>query len=418
MKKKIVKKLFAGVMAMTLCLGTTMMVSATESTNPAAGDVPQSRKVALTKVFDVPEAVTTPEATFTFNFEQISVGDSVTDDAKILPVNLTFSETDTKVDGRIAKESKDVLRNTTFPRAGVYVYRVSEATDTVEVAEGATMTYDDTTYILTVYVKNGENGPEVDTATVEKEGEGDDENRGKVNPAPTTDTESGDEGDENTDANPTTDGLDNKFAFVNAYNKNGGGVIDPVDPDPVDPDPESYGLKVSKTVAGDYGDRTRGFSFTLDLQLPASAQTAGITSVKGFICDADNKLVGDPIEFANGSTEFTLAHGQYLTFKSIPAGTTYTVTETGTPSYQGSAAITVNGESATGASAGMGENLVTEANAVGSDAGNSTDVTNTFDDQSTTPTGILVNNLPYIAIILVAVVGCVVIIASRKRRAN
>ena len=63
--------------------------------------------------------------------------------------------------------------------------------------------------------------------------------------------------------------------------------------------------------------------------------------------------------------------------------------------------------------------LVADKAVVGEMVGkNNAIVKNTHDDASTTPTGIIVNNLPYVALLLVAVVGCVVIFAGRKRRAN
>jgi hypothetical protein len=80
-------------------------------------------------------------------------------------------------------------------------------------------------------------------------------------------------------------------------------------------------LYVGKTVAGDYGDKTRSFSFT------ASFSDACV----GRVYDADGNQVGSDIAF-DGDIEksFTLADGQYLVATNLELWTTCTVTETDT----------------------------------------------------------------------------------------
>lgn len=73
-------------------------------------------------------------------------------------------------------------------------------------------------------------------------------------------------------------------------------------------------LSVTKTVTGAAGDTNKYFNFTVKLS---------DTSVNGLYGDA-----GTGMTFNSGTANFTLKHGETKTAKDIPAGVTYTVTET------------------------------------------------------------------------------------------
>lgn len=425
-KNKIVSKLFAGAMALTLCLGTCNVALA------APGDTTEAKGVSITKELDIAEGIQTPEVTFSFTFQQVKEGTYTakgSDEEKVeLPVanaeaaintvNLKFTNEDASTNNAVVKESKNILAKTTFPNAGVYKYVVTEVPGEATINNGngeGTMTYDTTVYNMYVSVKNGANGTEVDNVVIEKEGEETGDENNKVEGAPSTEEEvdSTIAGD---DTNESDSAVGNDFRFINKYTKNGGGIVDPEKPDPEkpDPNPDQSALKITKNVEGDLADLTLGFKFNVELEIPASAD---VESVEGFIYNADGTYVSNKT-FANGNNDFTLAHGQYLTFKTLPAGTQYTVTETGTKNYTGVTSTIVGGGDAAKVSGVKNESVSTAQSLVSEKAGNSTTVTNTYDDQSATPTGILVNNLPYIALILVAVIGCVAIMAGRKRRVN
>ncbi len=156
--KKIVKKLFAGVMALSLCFGTNMVAFA-----EPAGDSTQAPRASLTKELDIAEGIQTPEVTFTFNFVQDKAGSYKTQTGESLPVTSTdyaldsvklmFTSEDQQTDGKIVKESQNILADANFPNAGIYKYTVSETSGeaTVENESGeGTMTYDTTTYSMFV----------------------------------------------------------------------------------------------------------------------------------------------------------------------------------------------------------------------------------------------------------------------------
>lgn len=431
--KKIVKKLFAGVMALSLCFGTNMVAFA-----EPAGDSTQAPRASLTKELDIAEGIQTPEVTFTFNFVQDKEGSYKTKTGESLPVTSTdyaldsvklmFTSKDQKTDGKIVKESQNILADANFPNAGIYKYTVSETSGkaTVENESGeGTMTYDTTTYSMFVVVKNNADGTGtvIDDVIVEKDGE---EGDAKVDPTPTTDkdqdTDNADQGD---DTNDAATGEGNSFRFVNTYTKTTGENPDtPINPG--EEDTTDSALTVSKKVVGDMADLTKEFSFAITLNYPETAKDVA-KEITAYRVGKDGK-VKEVLQFeegvdadvsAAGANTFKLSNGEYLAFKELPAGTTYKVKELGTTNYTGSIITTSNNNAAAEEKAEKSANLVASQAVVGEMVnGNSAAVTNTYDDQSATPTGIIVNNLPYVALLLVAVVGCVVIFAGRKRRSN
>jgi len=132
-------------------------------------------------------------------------------------------------------------------------------------------------------------------------------------------------------------------------------------------------------------------------------------------------------------TQFTysLQDGQKLVFVDTPVGTSYSVNETGTLGYTpsetvtyGSTPLQTNTDAGTKGSALSTDTAIAPVfggvayttNLVG-ESTNSAAFTNDY--QTITPTGILINNLPFIGLILLAVgaFGAYVVVKSRKRKA-
>lgn len=431
--KKIVKKLFAGVMAFSLCLGACL------GTSGVAVAAPEDNvRVSLTKELKVASGIQTPDATFTFKFEQSKTGqytgagdakfDVATDDASINDVNLKFAQGEDNASGKIVKESTNIFADGkyNFPHAGVYKFIVSEVAGTEKVDNGngeGTMTYDANRYIMFVSVKNdGNGGLTVDNVIVQPE---DPENPGEPAGAKKDATPGKDENGNEIPEEPSTEdgddtnlvGTGNDFRFVNTFTKTTGGE----DPDPVVPDepddPSTSALIVQKNVVGESANLTQMFNFHITLTVPETATEAEKT-INAYTVDKDGVVVRNDITITSGvKYDFTLAHNEYLGFKSLPAGTTYVVEEDGSENYTGSVITTTNQVADPEVKADKEANLVANKAVVGEKVGeNNAIVTNTHDDASTTPTGIIVNNLPYVALILVAIIGCVVVVASRKRR--
>lgn len=346
MKKKLVKTLLAGIMAVSLfaSTGTAKKVSAQGSQTTAS----------ITKNLEMAEGVTTPNNTFTFKVTK------VTQDAPdISAKTITYTSGDTRnaTDGKITitKSTENLLNGVTFPHAGVYEYTITEeGTD----ATGYGMKYDHSSYTLKVYVANGTNGPEISDVKVEKDG---------------------------TKLDST------KMTFNNTYTKKGN-------------DGGDNSLEIRKVVAGNYGDKTKEFTFNITIR---KAATEDRTTYTGKVGERE-------YTFTTGqSQEVKLKDGQKLVFEDLPAGTTYSVTEIGTEGYTPTAAVVENGTDRT-QNSGKGESITVSNKLVGENA-NSTTVTNTYDDGSITPTGILIQNLPFILLAVVCIVGIFVSVVSRRK---
>ncbi len=157
-------------------------------------------------------------------------------------------------------------------------------------------------------------------------------------------------------------------------------------------------LTVSKEVSGNLASQTQKFdidvTFTSDKPV-LSAITCG-----------DGQTIA-PGDWQDGSAAVTvrLAHGEDVTFNNIPAGVTYTVTEqakheaadpNGSNSETGYT-VTYEGETGT-----IAENVTAAAKVINTKG-------------TTVNTGVVLDSLPYVLLIAVAVVA-VVLFTVRKRR--
>lgn len=85
---------------------------------------------------------------------------------------------------------------------------------------------------------------------------------------------------------------------------------------------EMYSISVTKTVRGNQGDKTKEFDFVLKLTAGDGIEfPAAVEYKKG--------KENGKIDLTNGEAAFKLAHGEKITFKDLPAGIGYEVTESG-----------------------------------------------------------------------------------------
>ena len=352
--------------------------------------------------------------------------------------------------------TSDIFAGITWPHAGIFTYTVKETTPTSGAIPG--ITYSLAEYDVDVYVANKSGGglyvAAIGAIRVKKDDGTNEATNTKVIPPPGGD--------------PTVTGDYSKMEFINNYTKSGG----------LDPREEGdHRLDINKIVARpntaedtDFGDRTKYFNFTVTIQKPATITETPttykayvvipnttavpgkefevVTSVKNvensslFITeekDEVNNKYGDYILVTAG-TEITikLQHNQHLVFVGdLHYGSTYIAVEKGEPGYIAKVGI-YDGTS----TAITLENTNTNTNRSTADPGkpadpedlahpdgipavneriikdsgrNKADFTNTF--ETVTPTGISVDNLPYIiliAVVITALAGFVVI-KSRKR---
>ena len=273
-----------------------------------------------------------------------------------------------------------IFANYTFPAAGEYIFDVAEtaATHATWDATNETVTEDSATYKVHLYVKNTDNGLAIDKVTVE------DAQGNKVDP---------------TDVDPT-DGTKG-FSFTNVYTKE---LKD-------DNTGDNTGLiDVTKTVSGDYGDKTFEFSFELNYTLPDNDPNA-VVKYK-VLEDGTGEATATEQTATNGKIPFTLKHGDKLIITQAPQGLKWNTEELWT----------------TAATTGLQNADKYSTTANGADGRTTTEATlttngaaayiNTLDNDDITPTGILMNNLPYIALALVAIGGLVAYVAVRRRQSD
>lgn len=416
LKTKSFRMVMALALAVMLCLGS--MPSVFAAGDPITGTESDPAKAAITKNLQMPEGTTTPAATFIFKITAKTV-DGVTATTTNMPAiadkTVTFAATDagtTTGDVKSVKKetTDDIFKGVTWPHAGEYTYTITEQSGTYTTAAGETMTYSGGSYDVTVYVANGTSGLYVAAIGA------------KIvvtdNPGQT----GGDKVDPTPGGDPLVTGDSSKLIFTNTYIKT---IVDPRDPtdptDPGDPDdptnPDNQGISISKTVAGNYGDKTKGFTFnvTVTKNSLVTAHTYTAYLMEGNTVVTDSSANPISYTFTPGTAqEVTLTDGQRLVCIGVEVGTRYVAVESAATGYTPSMSIVTAGGTPV-VTGGTVSTLLSTGSQLAGDGANSADFTNTYND--VTPTGIIINNLPFILMIVLAAGAFVafVVVKSRKR---
>lgn len=350
----------------------------------AAGDAPTQKTITtnaeIKKSLEVAEGVTIPKITFKFTATKI------TEDAPEATIpDITYEKTKPTdfSNGLYSAIKTSKIAFGTFPHAGEYEYDVKEIANTYAATPNVDeVTYSKDTYRMRVYVVNdGKGGTKVESITAEKNASnGADEN--KVG----------------------------EMLFTNIYTKRGNSNPNP------DANPS---LVISKEIIGDSADLTRSFQFTITMK-KSPTETEAAPEYTGYINDDKSKAVRVT---ADGITEttFTLSHNDKLIFKDIPAGTRYVVTEVeGTPDgFIPSVQVTEDGVQGSVSQGTDGTNLSSakegEKNLIG-EGENIVKFTNEYKDIATT--GIIMNNLPFILLIVVAITALGALAIVKRHRTS
>lgn len=404
MKKTFLKKLvtasIAAVTALSVFRGVPTFADDNDvATAKATGET--SAKVSINKVLNIAEGITTPEATFTFTFTPKTGTSSNgapyetidSSNGQITDKNVSYSGTDVLATGQtsIKKETGDIFREVNYTHAGEYVYTVAEKQNVgwAQILKNSvpidSMTYDNRSYEMHVIVKNKTTGGTYISSVYFKQ----------VSPSV------------NGKVKPSESGTTYKYdLFTNIYRKNAGKITDPNEPNPNKPnvskvDPNAKSLVIKKVVSGATADKSKDFTFKLTF---TKASTETSQSITGKIGETSKTFV------YGQETTITLRHDQSLVFDTIPAGTRYKLVETGSQGYTASAAYKENGASKNQAGT-VSTNFTQDSILVGEKPNDNT-ITNSLPD--VTPTGLLIDNLPFILMIGLGLAGFVVL--SKKRR--
>lgn len=404
MKKTFLKKLvtasIAAVTALSVFRGVPTFADDNDvATAKATGET--SAKVSINKVLNIAEGITTPEATFTFTFTPKTGTSSNgapyetidSSNGQITDKNVSYSGTDVLATGQtnIKKDTGDIFREVNYTHAGEYVYTVAEKQNVgwkVIQKNGSPidfMTYDNRNYEMHVIVKNKTTGGTYISSVYFKQ----------VSPSV------------NGKVKPSESGTTYKYdLFTNIYRKNAGKITDPNESNPNKPnvskvDPNAKSLVIKKVVSGATADKSKDFTFKLTF---TKASTETSQSITGKIGETSKTFV------YGQETTITLRHDQSLVFDTIPAGTRYKLVETGSQGYTASAAYKENGASKNQAGT-VSTNFTQDSILIGEKSNDNT-ITNSLPD--VTPTGLLIDNLPFILMIGLGLAGFVVL--SKKRR--
>lgn len=404
MKKTFLKKLvtasIAAVTALSVFRGVPTFADDNDvATAKATGET--SAKVSINKVLNIAEGITTPEATFTFTFTPKTGTSSNgapyetidSSNGQITDKNVSYSGTDVLATGQtnIKKDTGDIFREVNYTHAGEYVYTVAEKQNVgwAQILKNSvpidSMTYDNRSYEMHVIVKNKTTGGTYISSVYFKQ----------VSPSV------------NGKVKPSESGTTYKYdLFTNIYRKNAGKITDPNEPNPNKPnvskvDPNAKSLVIKKVVSGATADKSKDFTFKLTF---TKASTETSQSITGKIGETSKTFV------YGQETTITLRHDQSLVFDTIPAGTRYKLVETGSQGYTASAAYKENGASKNQAGT-VSTNFTQDSILIGEKPNDNT-ITNSLPD--VTPTGLLIDNLPFILMIGLGLAGFVVL--SKKRR--
>lgn len=322
---------------------------------PTVPDVNSNGQVPITKEFEMADGLKTPAATFKFT------ATSQTPDAlpaTIADVSFTEGQTGTLKGEKYVLEGNTTISFTgDWKHAGEYVYTVTESKENPI----SNVTYDNTSYTLRVYVINGTNGLEIEKITAEK-----------------------------------ANGKTNKILFTNTYAKN------------------DATLTIEKNTTGTYADKTKEFNFEITFtKSPMSDQTTFA-----------GKIGSKPVECTAGTAKpFTLADGEQLVFHNLPVGTTYVVKELeASDGYTPSVTVVENKTTTltnkTVAQEGDALDTLKQDGTKNLVGENENKVTFTNTHKGVVPTGILMNNLPFILLVAVAIVAFVSLAVIKRRRTS
>lgn len=411
-------------------------------------------KVQITKTLKIGQGITVPDVTFTFTFTKATKADaqllgeegvfldpnetqSGVNYPDLASVSIVYDATmrgDGATDTELTYLTPEIdLTQTNWPQSGLYIYSVKE-----EAGTESGMSYDSTTvYYLKVYVTKDANGNN-QVEYVGVMGKNDQDQWVKVDAAPTDKKE----------ANNTAviDGVDdfrgNDFRFTNSYVK----LVDkhPYNANPTSGDTDSngfsdYAFKLTKDVVGDFSSSSDSFEYTLSVILPDTYKTftpvtARVNHLSAYRIDptsvtepttpaqmAEVVSVTLPATVLSGADfSITLRHGDSFSIDQLPAGTVINVKEHDftlrayAPSYSGKWGLDTTNNNLKTDSKGAHNDLESGDIVVGEN-GAYIQYTNTMDN--VTPTGIVISNLPYILMVVIALGGIGFYLVSKKRRA-
>jgi len=422
--KKLRFKIMAGLLtvAMTFVVFMSLVMTtfASDKVESPVETVDKPAKVAITKELQMPEGTKTPTATFSFVFTKTRVdGDNTAAAIGKMPDLADSSKVDydTESSKGITKDgiktvtanSGNILENVTWPHAGEYVYLVREnqGSYVIKGAAKETLVYSQAAYYLHIFIAEDTSGKlyvKGVAAFAERDQKGAEvQEKKKVDSSVPIDKNGG-----------------NNLKFTNTYtNTRGGGEA---------PNKTNESFFISKEVVGEMANKSKYFSFDVTITNNPLVSTTeykayittfnGTTYTKVSLGEANNQYEKDQdyvIITVGEKKTVTLKHGQYLVVMDSPYGTKFEAVEAAAPGYAPTAVVRESGVPQL-----LGDDDTAN---VPLSSGTKTVLSDGFSNAAFTnyaivsiPTGISLDNLPFIAMVLVAITAFGVFIFSKRPR--
>lgn len=383
--KRFLKSAAVALVTAAMCFGAVSPVMAEPDTNV----ITTEDSIKIVTNLTVATGVTVPDIDYEYTFTPIS-RDGDNTETELMPKidgdNVVAVNRPTG-DKNVIETTVDLVTPFTSAGAGVYIYEISETKSDLKTPDDTyTLTDDTTKYTMAVYVTNKTDGGTEITGI------------GIVKGAAESVVDQNGEG--------LTGKKLSQIDYTNTLTRTGG-----------ETDPNGK-IMISKKVEGALGDKTKSFTFEFSL---GSAAT-GVTDENVEVTVKGSGKWGEDVVTAEGirktltynsltEEKIYLTDGQSVEISGLPYGTTFTIKEVldnaDTNNY-----ITSVVESTT---ASPDETNRILENAVLDDT-IANDAAFTNKHNPITPTGFLIDNMPFILLIVVGVAGIGAYMVSRRRR--
>lgn len=379
------KSLKSKIVASTLAL---CLVGGAVIANPQKAEA-AGKPLNIKKVLNLPaEGVTTPEETFKFTFAGHSKNgiEGEKNIPAINPVTIAYTDADntdndnTKDGKQLIKESADALAGVQWSESGQFTYTVTETAGSTK-----DMTYSKASYLVSVFVGKTDDGTGYEVKDIQIAKLKDD--KGTDITDPKKEEYKPGEGD---------DKKGNKFAFENNYDKKDGNDAPSGGTEITDADKKGFALK--KTVEDASNDE---FKFKLTVEKPVGSNSSDDTFTYKIVNKEGTAGAEQTLTYGTAKEDIVLKHNERLVFGKVLLGSKVTVEETDSGKYNGEVSSSSFNGTAGKASTGI----------IGDQAGGNFIE---FLNKKQTATGLLIENLPFLALILVAGLGIFFFVKNRK----
>lgn len=181
-------------------------------------------------------------------------------------------------------------------------------------------------------------------------------------------------------------------------------------------------LTVTKKVTGSMGDRDQAFSFDVTFTAPANKVLKSEVTVAG---SAASITAGTGCTYADGkitftenattaTVSFTLTDSDSIVFTNVPNGVTYTVSEAKFGDY--TTKVGLDDAAATSVAVNDNNKIVSSGTFKASTEKSTLSVNYINNNGALVDTGVILDNVPYIALLAIVAIGGVALMLNKRRR--